>query len=375
MWWFRRPSKGARRRKSLEIAIGFGSNRFMGVIRIFSAGSRSRKHGPLLALAVTAFASMLVAPCAWAQALAPDLPSVPAVELPNIPTLKEYANPKAPGNNPLTNEPELVLSAKLSEDGETIGRGLVWRVFSPEPGGDGKLALLATAKGGTTSFNLAPGSYLVHVAFGRAGATKRITMTRAKRTETMILDAGGVKLNAVLSGGARIPPDQLRFSIYENHEDASGERALIIPDVKPDTVVRLNTGTYQIVSNYGTANAVIRADIRVEAGKITEANVEHRAAQLTLKLVREAGGEALADTAWSVLTTSGDIVRESVGAFASIVLAEGEYIIIAKNKDRIYQRDFKVVAGHNQDVEVVASEGASAATTTDQPAGGDEPLD
>jgi hypothetical protein len=345
----------------------------MGVMQIFSMGSKSRKRRRLLA--AIAFAGLLAAPAAWAQALAPDLPQAPAVELPNIPNLKEYANPKAPENNPLANEPELVLSAKLSEEGDTIGRGLVWRVFSPEPGDDGKLALLATAKGGTTSFNLAPGSYLVHVAFGRAGATKRITMTRAKRAETMILDAGGVKLNAVLSGGGRIPPDQLRFSIYEDHEDASGERALIIPDVKPDTVVRLNTGTYQIVSNYGTANAVIRSDIRVEAGKITEANVEHRAAQLTLKLVREAGGEALADTAWSVLTTSGDIVRESVGAFASIVLAEGEYIIIAKNKDRIYQRDFKVVAGRNQDVEVVATEGASAATTTDQPAGGEEPLD
>ncbi|MEK1887305.1 MAG: hypothetical protein AAAB35_06950 [Phyllobacterium sp.] len=310
-----------------------------------------------------------------AQSLAPDLPQTPAVELPMIPNLREYANPKAPANNPLANEPELVLSAKLSEEGNPIGRGLVWRVFAPEPSGDGKLALLATAKGGTTSFNLAPGSYLVHVAFGRAGATKRITMTRSKRSETMILDAGGVKLNAVLSGGARIPPDQLRFSIYEDHEDTNGERALIIPDVKPDTVVRLNTGTYQIVSNYGTANAVIRADIRVEAGKITEANVEHRAAQLTLKLVREQGGEALADTAWSVLTTSGDIVRESVGAFASIVLAEGDYVIIAKNKDKIYQRDFKVVAGRNQDVEVVAAEGAATATSTSQPADGEEPLD
>ncbi|WP_081815934.1 hypothetical protein [Phyllobacterium sp. UNC302MFCol5.2] len=314
-------------------------------------------------------------PGALAQALAPDLPLTPTVELPTIPNLREYANPKAPANNPLANEPELMLSAKLSDDGGAISRGLVWRVFAPEPGADGKLALLATAKGGTTSFNLAPGSYLVHVAFGRAGATKRITMTRAKRSETMILDAGGVKLNAVLSGGGRIPPDQLRFSIYEDHEDSNGERALIIPDVKPDSVVRLNTGTYQIVSNYGTANAVIRADIRVEAGKITEANVEHRAAQLTLKLVREQGGEALADTAWSVLTTSGDIVRESVGAFASIVLAEGDYVIIAKNKDKIYQRDFKVVAGRNQDVEVVASEGAATATSASQPADGEEPLD
>ena len=94
-----------------------------------------------------------------------------------------------------------------------------------------------------------------------------------------------------------------------------------------------------------------------------------------MKLVREAGGEALADTAWSVLTTSGDIVRESVGAFASIVLAEGEYVIIAKNKDRIYQRDFKVVAGRNQDVEVIATEAASSPATTNQPAEGEEPLD
>ncbi|MDA4634716.1 hypothetical protein NZA98_27080, partial [Escherichia coli] len=166
---------------------------------------------------------------ARAQALAPDI-ATPDVELPSIPNLNQYANPKAPANNPLATEAELVLSAKLAENGENIGRGLVWRVFSPDADADGKLPLLATAKGGTTAFNLAPGSYLVHVAFGRAGATKRITMTRAKRNETMILDAGGVKLNAVLSGGARIPQDQLRFSIYEDHEDASGERALIIPD-------------------------------------------------------------------------------------------------------------------------------------------------
>lgn len=355
----------------------------MGVFKFIAAGGTLRKQ----LFAALALAGLTIgAPSAFAQALAPDFPQSPAVELPNIPNpanpdlpkipnLNEYANPKAPQNNPLVNEAELVLSAKLSEEGDAVGRGLVWRVFSPEPGDDGKLTLLATAKGGTTSFNLAPGSYLIHVAFGRAGATKRISMTRAKRSETMILDAGGVKLNAVLSGGGRIPPDRLRFSIYEDHEDASGERALIIPDVKPDSVVRLNTGTYQIVSNYGTANAVIRSDIRVEAGKITEANVEHRAALLTMKLVRETGGEALADTAWSVLTTSGDIVRESVGAFASMVLAEGEYVIIAKNKDKIYQRNFKVVAGRNEDVEVIAAEGASAAVNTNQPADGEEPLD
>lgn len=281
------------------------------------------------------------------------------IALPNIevPGISDYAGPNIPENRAIAEGAELILEAKLDESNESqsIERGLVWRVFGPDPGPDGKLPLLATAKGGTTSFHLEPGSYLVHAAYGRAGATKRITMTREPRREAMVLDAGGLKLNAVLADGVRIPEKNLRFSIYEDEEDSNGDRALIIPNVKPESIVRLNAGTYHVVSNYGSANAIIRADIRVEAGKMTEATVQHRAAQLTMKLVREAGGEALADTAWSVLTTSGDTVRENVGAFASMVLAEGEYVIIAKNKDRIYQRNYKVVGGRNQDVELLTS--------------------
>ena len=39
-----------------------------------------------------------------------------------------------------------------------------------------------------------------------------------------------------------------------------------------------------------------------------------------------------------------------------MVLAEGDYTIIAKNRDRIYQRDFTVEAGQNQEIEVLATE-------------------
>jgi len=123
--------------------------------------------------------------------------------------------------------------------------------------------------------------------------------------------------------------------------------------------VRLNAGIYHVVSTYGAVNAVIRSDIRVEAGKLTEATVEHHAAEITMKLVREAGGEAIADTSWSLLNESGDPIKETVGAFASMVLAEGDYTIIAKNRDRIYQKDFTVVAGQNQEIEVLATEAAA----------------
>lgn len=263
----------------------------------------------------------------------------------------------ATGSAPLAaGQGQLTLAAQLTESGPDLTRGLVWRVFATEPGPDGKLPLIAQGQGGTSSFPLEPGSYLVHAAYGRAGATKKIRVGREQQRENLVLDAGGLKLNAVLTGNRRIPGRKLEFSIYDSTADANGERPAIIEGVPADKVVRLNAGTYHVVSKYGNVNAVVRSDIRVEAGKLTEATVEHHAAELTLKLVREPGGEAIADTSWSIVADSGDPVRETVGAYASMVLSEGEYTIVAKNRDRIYQRDFTVVAGMNQEVEVLATE-------------------
>ncbi|MDP3898129.1 MAG: hypothetical protein Q8Q62_15785 [Mesorhizobium sp.] len=293
---------------------------------------------------------------------------LPGLSLDGINT---YAPPVSGKPLPELTTGAVTLAAQLIADGPDITRGLTWRIFKPVPGEDGKLPLIASAQGGTSVFQLDPGSYLIHASFGRAGATKRITIGRESRRESLVLDAGGLKLDAMLSGGIRIPADKLKFSIYEAAENAEGDRALILPDVSPNAVIRLNSGTYHVVSTYGNVNAVIRSDIRVEAGKLTEALVEHRAAQLTMKLVREKGGEAIADTSWSVLTDSGDIVKESVGAFASMVLAEGKYTIIAKNRDRIYQRDFEVEAGRNEDVEVIAENDVAAAKAVKV----DEPFD
>ena len=279
---------------------------------------------------------------------------------PVLPDLSGYA-PATTGQPLAMPAPgDITLAAQLTPEGSEITRGLVWRVFGPQPGPDGKLPLIASAQGGSNTFQLAPGSYLVHASFGRAGATKRITVGREGKRESIVLDAGGLKLNAVLVGGKRIAPSQLKFSIYESKADAKGQRALIIPNINPNTVVRLNSGNYQVVSTYGIDNAVIRSDLKVEAGKLTEATIEHHAAELTMKLVREPGGEAIADTSWSVVTQSGDTVRDIVGAYAPMVLSEGEYTVIAKNRDKLYQRELKVEAGHNQEVELIANEAAAA---------------
>lgn len=250
------------------------------------------------------------------------------------------------------------LEARLTNDGEAMQQGLSWRVFSPIPGTDGKLPLLASAEGGSADFQLAPGDYFVNVSFGRAGATKKLTVPREGEMEkqVMVLDAGGIILNAVSGPDTRIPAKELKFDIYSAETQNDGERGLVMADVNPNTIVRLNAGTYHIISEYGSVNAVVRADIKVEAGKLTEAVVQHHASQINLKLVSEPGGEAIADTAWSVLAGSGDIVAESVSAFPVMVLAEGEYTAVARNKDKIYQKDFAVDAGRNEDVEILLTQ-------------------
>jgi hypothetical protein len=45
-----------------------------------------------------------------------------------------------------------------------------------------------------------------------------------------------------------------------------------------------------------------------------------------------------------------------VGAFPSLVLAEGEYVVIARHDSKIYQSTFQVQTGMDRDVEVVAEE-------------------
>jgi hypothetical protein len=274
---------------------------------------------------------------------------------PLIPGVSGAGGDERGHGSPLVASQTVTLSAQLTADSPELTRGLIWRVFKPEPADDGKLPLVVAEQGGTRTFDLPPGSYLVHAAFGRAGATKRITVGNEPRVENFVLDAGGLTLDATLAGGLRIAPSKVRFDVMEAAESPGGERAMIAPKVRPNSVVRLNAGVYHVVSYYGQVNAVIRSDIRIDPGKLTVATMEHKAAQLSMKLVRAAGGEAIADTAWSVLTDSGDVVRESVGPFAAMVLAEGDYTVIANNRDRIYQRSFTVKSGQDDDIELITS--------------------
>lgn len=281
---------------------------------------------------------------------------LPAPEL-NLPALPAYAPQAVEPRLQIARPPKsLILNATLGEGGPRIPDQLIWRLFAPLPGPDGKLPLVAVARGGEATFDVPAGSYLLHLGYGRAGMTRRIDFSGEQTRETVVLEAGGLRLNATAAAKKLIRSDALRFDIYSAATDET-DRRLVASDVKAGVVTRLNAGDYHVVSNYGTVNATVRADLRVEPGRITDATLQHHAAQLTMKLVREPGGEAIADTAWVITTDQGDLVRDNVvSAFPSMVLEEGNYVISARNKERVFQRPFSVKAGVNTDVEVLTSD-------------------
>jgi len=251
-------------------------------------------------------------------------------------------------------EAVLRLDAHLSPQSLPLKQGLVWRIFSAEIGLDNQLPLIDTRQGGMAEFHLAEGDYFVHVAFGRVNVSKRLTLEAGRAYyENIELNAGGLTLNVETSSG-HMNKDRVRFAIYRQADDTLPQM-LIVENVKANTVVRLQAGGYHVISTYGDANAITSADIRVEAGKLTQAIMEHHAAQITLKLVREAGGEALADTSWVIMNASGDTVREIANPHVDIVLLEGDYIAYARNKEHSYAREFSVIPGVDVEIDLLMS--------------------
>jgi hypothetical protein len=122
---------------------------------------------------------------------------------------------------------------------------------------------------------------------------------------------------------------------------------------KPSLVIRLNSGIYRIVSQYGDANAKIEADVTVEAGKLTEATVTHTGGKATFKLVTHPGGEATPDTRWTVQTADGEIVKESVGALPTHILAPGKYVVTASSAGHLFKNSFTINDGDVTNVEVL----------------------
>jgi hypothetical protein len=227
------------------------------------------------------------------------------------------------------------LSALLSDEGQAIDRGLVWHIFEAA---EGRMTPLRSLKDASPVVDLPPGAYVITATFGRSFLSRRVSVVaRERKAEVFVLNAGGLRVQATLASGGPAPDGAVSYDIFTDERDQRGERTRVLTNAKPGLIVRLNAGLYHVVSTYGDANAVVKADIGVEAGKLTEATVKHAGTRIALKLVARPGGDAVAGTRWSIADERGRTVKESMGALPAHVLAPGTYVVTAHNAGRTFR--------------------------------------
>ncbi len=219
----------------------------------------------------------LAAVSASAQVNPTPVPPAPTTPIPSAPI--PTAIPAARGTNLLS------LTASFGANSAPLRTGIAWRVFSDHPGANGSYPLVAQTDDASPTLPLADGNYVVHAAYGLAGATKWIVMNGQPASENVVLNAGALRITSML-GDTKISAARLLISIYVA-EPGNSEAKLVVPNAKPGTLLGLPEGSYHIVSTYldsapsGTTtaasatpanatNSVVNADIKVQPGKLTD---------------------------------------------------------------------------------------------------------
>ena len=284
--------------------------------------------------------------------------------------------PVAPARADDANSASLTLSARLGASKTPLAGGLQWRIFNVRAEPDGAHMLVYESPSPRPTATLPAGDYIVHAAFGLASAMMSVSLFPGDTREASLALAAGALRIAATRENQPLDPANVAVSIYVP-ERYNAEANLVYSKARPGDVIGVPEGAYHIVSTYldtvgigalggpktaagGAAptpsNSTASADVRVAAGKTVEVTLKHRFAKLTIKLVKAPGGEALANTTFTVLSNGGDIIRELIGAFPSLVLAEGDYIVVARHEAKTYQSTFPVKSGLDRDVEIVAKE-------------------
>ena len=317
------------------------------------------RRARISALAGSAAACLAAAP-ALAQGLSFSGPSAgPLPPLQIKPSTQPAASsnafmPKPPRIPHTVATPVLVgLAAALTEKAAPLSRGVAWRVYATEPDAEGRHALIEKSDQAQPALRLKPGDYVVTALYGAVAQAQRITVSDVA-SHRFVLNAGGLRLGAVVGADKTIPESLVTYTVYKS-EPERPESMPLASEVRSGQIVRLAEGSYRVVSRYGSANAVVQCNVRVEAGRLTDATVFHKAAAITMKLVNEPGGEAIANTSWSIVDAKGEVViQDSVGAFPTVILAAGDYTVIARHEGQIYNRPFSVEPGRDREVEVTA---------------------
>lgn len=245
------------------------------------------------------------------------------------------------------------LRARITAATDPIARPIEWSVHKVDDDAEDKWPLVGERSAAEAAFDLAPGQYVVRAAYGAIKAAKVVVVQPQQQIDlTFILNAGGLRVTPALA--FLDPPDGIvaKHWVFEAATDERGNRRLFAEADRPGEVIRLNAGTYHLVSRFGDANAVVEADVTVKPGMLTEVEINHKAGIVHLGFARHDTDGPPKTVEWQINDSTGAVVMRAGGARVSQILAPGAYTAEVDYGGRKFEARFEIDIGETREVNI-----------------------
>lgn len=234
-----------------------------------------------------------------------------------------------------------------------------WSILETEPDLEGKRKQVAFEHAESPVFTLPQGRYVASVEYGDTVAETEIKV-EAGRQEVVVVDlnAGRVKLEAVLKERGKPVEAAMGWSIFQPEVDLEGKRKQAAWEHAATPLFTLPQGRYLVSVQYG--DAVAETEIEIQAGQQEALVVDLNAGRVKLTATLTQGGQPVQEAMeWSVLQAEADPEgnRKKVGwqyaASPIFTLPAGQYVVSVTGQGKTASRDLLVEADTSTDLVVV----------------------
>jgi len=251
----------------------------------------------------------------------------------------------------------LELAAKLASNSPPLTTNIRWEIYNFIKSSDGNRAQIVTSDVAQPVLPLAPAKYIVRAVFGVSSTAKVIKISPEQMTDaTFILNTGGIRVKPILIAG-KPPAGKLpRQWIYlASPPQNQAPPQLVATADDPDEIHQLTAGTYELISKFGTANAIVKTNVTISPGLLTDVEVSHKAGIVKFKLFKKwRGGEELKGASWKLFDDEGNEIADNLTASSGEIIAPGRYKVAAQYDGNTYTRIFRIKPGRKKLVQVIA---------------------
>ncbi len=248
----------------------------------------------------------------------------------------------------------LRLRGQITSSTAPITRPIDWAAYKVEDAKADRWRKIANVATPVASISLPPGQYVVRATYGAARAAKVLVVKPGKRIDaTFILNAGGLRVLPALAFMDTPKGVVAKHWVFGAVPQENGKRRLFAQSDLIGEVIRLNAGTYSLVSRFGNANAVVETDVTIRPGMLTEVEINHKVGLVTLLL--NGAGQANDPVKWQLVDSKGTIVFRAEGSETAQVLVPGKYRATAEYRGKAYTSEFAVEIGEKKTVEITAN--------------------